>query len=449
MATVTAYTAERMKEIEDNYIKDAKVEFGKLILVKNNDTEINTGVLFASQPGLYLTGNNGDYVSTPDHNDLDITGDIDIVWAGAYSDWAASVNRAFVSKYEGNQRSYMFGTIPGENALRFFATPDGSTTVTVGVPLPEVNPWEVLFLRVTYQVSNRRVQFFRSFDQGETWTQLGTNQTLSGSGPIHQGTANVEIGTWGNGNQYRAEAIHIYAAIRDGIEGSIVAEFDATEFVNPYVDVTGKSWTIHGSGSKFVENSEVGQSFAKPAGASLIGTKSGLTVENRLVWRGSGPPEGNITAPVGTEYVDTAATNGAVKWVKASGTGNTGWRVTFGDTGRRRIASGFRSGWSGHFDIRRVGAVVSIGSRDLSYTAVSGDERPIYDLPAGFRSQSEVTFAGRASDGAPALLRVLNYGTYALYASSPPPVGESNWRLMVAYLTGDPWPTSLPGTPVA
>lgn len=332
MATVTVYTAERMKEIEDNSIKDAKVEFGKLILVKNNNTEIDTGVLFASQPGLYLTGNNGDYVSTPDHNDLDITGDIDIIWAGAYSDWAASVNRAFVTKFAaGGNRSYMFGTTPDSDNLRFHATGDGAASSSVGVPLPVVNPWEVLYLRTTYRSSDRRVQFFRSFDGGDSWIQLGSNKTLPGSWSIFSSTAPVEIGSWWDGGQYRAEAIHIYAAIRDGIEGSIVAEFDATEFVNPYVDVTGKSWTIHGSGSKFVENSEVGQSFAKPAGASLIGTKSGLTVENRLVWRGSGPPEGNITAPIGTEYVDTNATNGNIKWIKTTNTGNTGWRCTAGD----------------------------------------------------------------------------------------------------------------------
>lgn len=38
--------------------------------------------------------------------------------------------------------------------------------------------------------------------------------------------------------------------------------------------------------------------------------------------QGTGSPEGVITAPVGTEYVDTAA---GVKYIKTSGSGNTGW----------------------------------------------------------------------------------------------------------------------------
>lgn len=55
--------------------------------------------------------------------------------------------------------------------------------------------------------------------------------------------------------------------------------------------------------------------------------------------QGTGFPEGVVTAPVGTEYVDIAATAGAVKWIKTSGTGNTGWEVTYGDTGLRDIKS--------------------------------------------------------------------------------------------------------------
>ena len=43
--------------------------------------------------------------------------------------------------------------------------------------------------------------------------------------------------------------------------------------------------------------------------------------------RGTGSPEGRITAEIGTTYVDVNATNGALKWIKASGNGNTGWSV--------------------------------------------------------------------------------------------------------------------------
>ena len=49
--------------------------------------------------------------------------------------------------------------------------------------------------------------------------------------------------------------------------------------------------------------------------------------------RGTGMPNGRVTAPIGTTYVDTVATNGAIKWMKTSNTGNEGWKVIHGDTG--------------------------------------------------------------------------------------------------------------------
>ena len=51
-----------------------------------------------------------------------------------------------------------------------------------------------------------------------------------------------------------------------------------------------------------------------------------------LGYRGTGSPEGKITAPVGSVYTDTEATNGSVRWVKASGTGSTGWRDDYSAT---------------------------------------------------------------------------------------------------------------------
>lgn len=48
---------------------------------------------------------------------------------------------------------------------------------------------------------------------------------------------------------------------------------------------------------------------------------------------GKGSPEGKITAPKGTVYIDNDVTNGAAQWTKTTPTGNTGWKVTQGDTG--------------------------------------------------------------------------------------------------------------------
>lgn len=57
------------------------------------------------------------------------------------------------------------------------------------------------------------------------------------------------------------------------------------------------------------------------------------------IYTGIGSPEGRVEAPVGSVYTDSAATNGAIRWIKTSGTGDTGWEVEYGDTGWRDITS--------------------------------------------------------------------------------------------------------------
>ena len=49
--------------------------------------------------------------------------------------------------------------------------------------------------------------------------------------------------------------------------------------------------------------------------------------------RGTGMPNGVVEAPIGATYIDTAKTNGALKWIKTTDGGNQGWKVAEGDTG--------------------------------------------------------------------------------------------------------------------
>ena len=49
--------------------------------------------------------------------------------------------------------------------------------------------------------------------------------------------------------------------------------------------------------------------------------------------RGAGMPNGVVEAPIGMTYIDIAKTNGALKWIKTTDGGNTGWKVAEGDTG--------------------------------------------------------------------------------------------------------------------
>lgn len=83
---------------------------------------------------------------------------------------------------------------------------------------------------------------------------------------------------------------------------------------------------------------------------------------------GTGFPEGIVTAPVGTKYIDTAMTNGARQWIKATGTGNTGWKVFDGDTGWRDASAWLSANWvkagvAGVCQVRRLPHEVQLVAR--------------------------------------------------------------------------------------
>jgi hypothetical protein len=44
-----------------------------------------------------------------------------------------------------------------------------------------------------------------------------------------------------------------------------------------------------------------------------------------LIIKGTGTPEGAVSAPVGTLYVDTQGSTSTTLYVKETGSGNTGW----------------------------------------------------------------------------------------------------------------------------
>ena len=69
----------------------------------------------------------------------------------------------------------------------------------------------------------------------------------------------------------------------------------------------------------------------EPIKQRLTALESRPTSQSEM--RGTGMPNGVVEAPIGTTYIDTAKTNGALKWIKTTDGGNTGWKVAEGDTG--------------------------------------------------------------------------------------------------------------------
>lgn len=190
---------------------------------------------------------------------------------------------------------------------------------------------------------------------------------------------------------------------------------------------------------------------------------------NQYEIHGTGMPNGKVTAPVGTTYVDTAVTNGALKWIKRAGSDNRGWDVLTGDTGWRSLPIVSKLG-SSFLKVRRKNDTVMYQFGGLSWgwfgvvrrggagyqVQPSDRERNCYILPSGqipdgFKSDFSLIGGIYNDKGTP-------YGTWYLGGAGdghmlrfqftdPVPTDKDIGDIRVSsisYLTSDPWPTRLP-----
>ena len=190
---------------------------------------------------------------------------------------------------------------------------------------------------------------------------------------------------------------------------------------------------------------------------------------NQSEIHGTGMPNGEVTAPVGTTYVDTAVPNGAIQWIKRSGDGSQGWEVLTGDTGWRNLNIVSKLGAS-YLKVRRKNDMVMYQFGGLSWgwfgvvrrggagyaIQPSDEERNCYILrqqqvPQGFRSKFSLVGDIYNEKGQ-------SYGTWYLGGVSdsnmlrfqftdPVPTDRDIGDIRVSaiyYLTSDPWPERLP-----
>ena len=205
-------------------------------------------------------------------------------------------------------------------------------------------------------------------------------------------------------------------------------------------------------------------------GGSIIlpaNTTSGQVNEYEI--HGTGMPNGKVIAPVGTTYVDTAVTNGALKWIKRTGNHNQGWEVLTGDTGWRTLNIVSKLGAS-YLKVRRKNDTVMYQFGGLSWgwfgivrrggagyqVQPSDRERNCFILglggvPVGFRSEFSLIGGIYNDKGVP-------YGTWYLGGAGdsnmlrfqftdPVPTDRDIGDIRVSsisYLTSEPWPDRLP-----
>ena len=227
---------------------------------------------------------------------------------------------------------------------------------------------------------------------------------------------------------------------------------------------TPQQLSINGS---VVTLSGGGGSIKLPATAPATSGNTGQVNEYEI--HGTGFPNGKVTAPVGTTYVDTNVTSGALKWIKRRGNDNQGWEILIGDTGWRNLNIVSKLG-SSYLKVRRKNDTVTYQFGGLSWGwfgivrrggagyQVQGSDRErncyilgLNGVPQGFRSEASLIGGIYNDKGTP-------YGTWYLGGAGdsnmlrfqftdPVPTDRDIGDVRVSsisYLTSDPWPTTLP-----
>ena len=111
--------------------------------------------------------------------------------------------------------------------------------------------------------------------------------------------------------------------------------------------------------------------------------------------RGTGSPEGRISAEIGATYIDTIKTNGSLKWIKTTDGGNQGWKVVEGDTG-------WVLGWQDDTNkdvinrmyLRRINDVVHVKFEpEINTSTISPSANLILDI-GGYGSDDNLSIDG-------------------------------------------------------
>ena len=182
---------------------------------------------------------------------------------------------------------------------------------------------------------------------------------------------------------------------------------------------------------------------------------------------GEGMPNGKVDGTIGQTYVDTKKTNGALKWIKRTASGNQGWFVLDGDTGWKKLNVLSKLGNS-YMQVRRVNDTVSyqFGGLQWGWFGIVRRGNPAFighpgnrekkcfliangGIPLGYRTSGSLIGQIFNDDGVP-------YGTWYVGGygdanhmrfqfNDPVPIDRDIGDIRVSnisYITDDPWPTT-------
>lgn len=193
---------------------------------------------------IYFGGNQNNLMSIPYEAALQITGDIDIRAYVAPTSW--SVAQALVSRFDNNNfpdRAFEFAITTAKRLTFSYRTSASTTTITKTSVAHTIADGEAKWVRVTLDVDNGNSQNVTRFylsDDGETWTQLGTDIVTAGVTDINNGgvTELLVLGRRSSGSSIFVTGKYYRAQLFNGIDGTKVVDIDTS------VITTGSQTTL-------------------------------------------------------------------------------------------------------------------------------------------------------------------------------------------------------------
>jgi len=208
---------------------------------------------------LDLPGASGDYASTPDAVANDVTSDLDVRVRVALDDWTPATSQTLMAKYNiSAQRSWLF-FLNTVGRLSVVLSTDGTATLTLTANgEPAVSDGGTKWVRFALDTDNgsgsKEISFYQS-DNGVDWAQIGTTITDAGTIVLHNSSGKLTAGSFdidGGGTGLQSAGVLYRAQLLNGINGTVVADFDPTLAVvgeATFVAATGETWTKLGNAS--------------------------------------------------------------------------------------------------------------------------------------------------------------------------------------------------------
>lgn len=189
------------------------------------------GASFPGKPGmaLLLPGVSGNFASTPDTAGNSVVGDMDLRVKVAPDLWVPAAPQTLIAKYQTASplRSFEF-RLENTGALTFLGSADGTATVSsASAVLTGVTNGSAKWLRFTRVQSSGATAFYIS-DDGQAWVPLAGGTVVLAATSLFDTTAPIEVGSIGAGGSRMFAGKFFYAEVRAGIDGPVVAKFDAS-----------------------------------------------------------------------------------------------------------------------------------------------------------------------------------------------------------------------------